>query len=94
MMSKKATRYRLYKIERMMNMAKKPFAWDTEELIKVHTETEKKEHEIRLCTLKEKEYVSVTERQLTNEGWKIKKNRTMPLEVFNAVQDALKDVGR
>lgn len=64
-------------------MAKKEFSWDSEEVIGTIEESEKKHHEVKLCTLKDKEYISIAEKQLTNEGWKFKKNRTMPLDVFN-----------
>jgi len=72
----------------------KSFAWDSEDLIGSYKETEKKTHDISICTLKGKEYVSIAEKQMTNEGWKYKKNRTMPLEVFKAAQDIVKEAGR
>ncbi|AIW03196.1 hypothetical protein CPT_Mater39 [Bacillus phage Mater] len=67
----------------------KSFSWDSEELIDTIEETEKKHHDVSICTLRGKEYVSIAEKQLTNEGWKFKKNRTMPLSVFQEAQAIL-----
>jgi hypothetical protein len=77
----------------MGRTAKKEFSWDTEELLGTYEESEKKHFEVRHCTLNGKDYISVAEKQLTNEGWKFKKNRTMPLEVFKQAQAIVGDAG-
>ncbi|QIA28624.1 hypothetical protein [Phage f2b1] len=71
----------------------KAFAWDSEKLIDTIEETEKKHHDVSICELRGKQYVSIAEKQLTNEGWKFKKNRTMPLDVFKAAQSILEGLG-
>jgi len=62
----------------------KSFSWDSEEIIGVHTESDKKQHEVKLCTLRSKEYVSIAEQQLVEGEWKYKKNRVIPMDVFKA----------
>jgi hypothetical protein len=71
-------------------MARKQFQWDTEELLTTYQESEKKEHDIKLCTLGEKEYVAATEKQMTPEGWKIKKNRVLSRELFEQIRQVVK----
>jgi hypothetical protein len=72
----------------------KNFSWDSEELIGIHEVNDKVQHEVRICTLKEKEYVSVSEMKMTDEGWKYKKNRTLPMDVFKAVQGIVQEAGK
>ncbi|QIW88820.1 hypothetical protein P59_223 [Bacillus phage P59] len=72
----------------------KQFSWDSEELIGTHEVSDKVHHEVRICTLKDKEYVSVSEKAMTNEGWKYKKNRTLPMDVFKAVQGIVEEAGK
>jgi uncharacterized membrane-anchored protein len=64
-------------------MAKK-FSWDSEELLGVHTESDKKQYEVKVCTLRNKEYVSVAEQQLVEDEWKYKNNKVIPMDVFKA----------
>lgn len=72
----------------------KSFSWDSEELIGTIEETDKKHHEIKVCTLKNKEYVSIAEKQLTVENeWKYKKNRVLPIDLFRKVQNVLDQEG-
>jgi len=72
----------------------KAFSWDSEQLLDTIEETEKKHHDVSICTLRDKEYVSIAEKQMTNEGWKFKKNRTMPLDVFKAAQGIVEGAGK
>ncbi|AHJ87438.1 hypothetical protein Bp8pC_007 [Bacillus phage Bp8p-C] len=68
----------------------KSFSWDSEQLLGTYEETEKRHHDVSLCTLKGKEYVSIAEKQLTDEGWKFKKNRTMSMKVFDQAIEMVK----
>ncbi|WPF70246.1 hypothetical protein BCVP_CDS0218 [Bacillus phage BC-VP] len=70
-------------------MAKKPFSWDTEELIKEFSTHEKIKHEVYKCTLAGSSYVVILTYKLTAEGWKFKKNNTMLKEVFDIAADAV-----
>jgi len=68
----------------MSRLAKKNFSWDSEELLGVHTESDKKQYEVRLCMLRDKEYVSVAEQQIVDGEWKYKNNKVIPMQVFKA----------
>jgi hypothetical protein len=67
--------------------------WDSEVLIGTHEESEKKHYDVSHCILKGKDYISIAEKQLTKEGWKFRKNRTMPLAVFKEAQNIVSDAG-
>jgi len=70
-------------------MSNKQF-WDSEELVNTMEVTDKKKFELKLCMLKSKEYVVFSELGMSNEGWKPKKNRVIPKDVFDWGVEALK----
>jgi len=63
-------------------LAKKNFSWDSEELLGVYPVSDKKQFEYKLCMLKDKEYVSVAEQRMTDEGWKYYGNKTLEMSVY------------
>lgn len=65
--------------------ANTPFQWDSERLIGTVQESEKVEHEVKLCMLNETAYIAVTKRVLKKDGWSIAKNQVFKREVFNHV---------
>jgi hypothetical protein len=70
-------------------MAKKEFSWDTEELIGMVVEGPKVEHDIKICSLNETQYVVATKRVLKKDGWGIAKNQTFKMEVFDKLVDTV-----
>lgn len=69
-------------------MAKKEFSWDTEELLK-EVVTEKDKYEFKKCTGFGKTYIVIVTWYMSKEGWKFKKNNTIPKEVFDLAADAV-----
>ncbi|UJH95725.1 hypothetical protein [Bacillus phage vB_BtM_BMBsp2] len=69
-------------------MAKQPFAWDTEELVKEIVE-EKKKFEVKKCTKDGNTFVVVVSWYMSREGWKFKSNATFPKYIWDQIADAI-----
>lgn len=59
--------------------------WDDEEFIGEIPEGDKVINEVKKCTLKGKEYISVAKKVQTKEGWKYKSNATFKRETFDQI---------
>lgn len=66
-------------------MAKKAFAWDHEEVLGIVNESEKVQHDVKICTLNGKQFVVATKKVMSSEGWKIVKNQTFERTTFNLI---------
>jgi hypothetical protein len=71
-------------------MAKKEFSWDTEEQIGTIQESEKVEHDIKICTLNGNEFIVATKKVLKKDGWAIAKNQTFKRSVFEELVKLVK----
>lgn len=74
-------------------MAKKEFAWDTEEHVGTIQESEKAEHDIKVCTLNGTQYFVATKRVLKKDGWSFAKNQTFKQDVFKKLVSLLQEEG-
>ncbi|MCB5367020.1 hypothetical protein [Collinsella aerofaciens] len=68
-------------------MGKRDFSWDSEKLIGTIQESSKVEHEVKICTLNDTEYVVASKRVLKKDGWSIVKNQTFKLDVFSQLTE-------
>ena len=73
-------------------MSKKEFSWDSEVLVKTIERSDKERHEVKICELNGKTYVSVTKVILfQKDGWKPVKNQVFEMGLFDEVVAAVSE---
>jgi DNA-directed RNA polymerase alpha subunit len=66
-------------------MAKKEFAWDSEKLLGTIEISESYKKEVKLCTMKEKSFVVITDIKFYKGAWNPVKNFTCPRDRWEEV---------
>jgi hypothetical protein len=72
-------------------MAKKEFSWDSEKLIKTIEVSAYEKREIRICSLRSKQYVSFTTLKKIKEIWEPIAGYSIPKAMWNDVVDSIEN---